>query len=224
MKGKLFVGALLLSLAVGAQGFGFELMGRLVGLKGGQCCEPACCEPACEQPDCCEPACADVGCKPRCDLFAGLKGLLGRKSCCDPCAEVACCEEAKSCCPEPAACDPATCEPACGKPPRVRRCKPQCCPDPACCEPSCKPQRCRRPLLDTLHAMFGRNKCCSAPGCEPDCCGAVTIQGGGAAPAPAVAPEEEAAPLPPAPLADPAAMVRPPQTIVQASRRVIMAY
>ncbi len=219
MKGKLFVGALLVSLAVGNQGFGFELMGRMLGLNSGGCCEPACCEPACEQPACepaCEPACGDPCCKPRCDLFAGLKGLLGRKSCCDPCAGVAACEEVQACCPEPAACE------------EVQACcpEPAAC-DPACGDPCCKPKRCRRPLLDALHGMFGRKKCCCDPGCcQPAGCGAVMIQGGGEAtgPAPAMAPEEEAAPLPPAPVADPSAMVRPPQTILQASRRVVLPY
>ena len=38
MKGKVVFGALLVSVALSSQGFGFELLDRLLGLKGGGSC------------------------------------------------------------------------------------------------------------------------------------------------------------------------------------------
>src|SRR4030067_939290 len=96
MKGKTIFGALLVSVALCGQGFGFELLDRMLGLNTGGCGQPTCCQPAgqcCEQPACCaparcEPACCDPACStccaPKCDLFAGLKGLFACGGCCQP--------------------------------------------------------------------------------------------------------------------------------------------
>ena len=125
MKGRMVVGTLMLSVALVSQGFGFELLNGLMGVNRGcsTCGEPACasnaCEPACPAPcaKACEPACepaCNTCCAPRCDLFAGLKGLFACKSCgCEPAAMRLRAREA--CCPEPACAAPCAkaCEPAC---------------------------------------------------------------------------------------------------------------
>jgi len=189
MKSKAVFGALLVSVALCSQGFGLELLDRMLGLRGcgcnpcapacceeAQACEPACCEqvacepacgePACVEPACCEAACADACCRKRCDLFKGLKGLADRhrcrKACRDACCKPACCET-EACCPEPACCGVAE----------------ACCPEPACCEEACEPtcgkvRRCKRefrPVRDLLDGLFGCKKCCCKPVCaEPACC------------------------------------------------------
>ena len=68
MNGKTIFGALLVSVALCSQGFGFELLDRMLGLNCGGCGEckacakVACCEKAgkccCPEPACCaKPAC-----------------------------------------------------------------------------------------------------------------------------------------------------------------------
>ena len=117
MKGRMVVGALLLSVALVGQGFGFELLNGLMGVNRGcsTCGEPACanaCEPACPAPCCeaCEPACCEPACEPccapRCDLFAGLKGLFACKSCGCAASPPASVLRARRLCPEPAAASP----------------------------------------------------------------------------------------------------------------------
>ena len=107
MRSKTIFGALLVSVALCSQGFGFELLDRMLGLNCGGCGEckacakVACCEKACPKacakvvscekacPKACEPACGDTGCgeckKCRCtpvrDLFAGLKDMFEAKGC-----------------------------------------------------------------------------------------------------------------------------------------------
>ena len=57
MKSRIVFGALLMSVTLCGQGFGFELLDNLLGLNKcgcGGCCEPACCEQACCEPQCCE--------------------------------------------------------------------------------------------------------------------------------------------------------------------------
>ena len=165
MRSKTIFGALLVSVALCSQGFGFELLDRMLGLNCGgcgecnacakvTCCDPctkACCpEPACcAKPHCCEKACCDPCgkcCRPTPvrDLFADIAHLFECKGCyCEP----ACCPE-KGCCPEP-------CAKAC--------CDKGCC-DP-CCEPSCKHvKRCRK----VRHC--GDKGCCEPQCCEPQCC------------------------------------------------------
>lgn len=197
MKRRMIFGALLVSVAMASQGFGFELLDNLLGMKRGcnACCEPQCCDPVCATPcasncapacdpccepqccdPCCEPQCCDpceIGCGPcgkKCDLFAGLKGLFACKKSC--CGQVTCCDSScnMGCAP---ACDPC-CEPQC--------CEPQCC-EPKCCDPcvpacdpcgTCNPccgKRCT-PILDFIGDLFCCKKSCCAPCCGPvECCG-----------------------------------------------------
>jgi hypothetical protein len=175
MRSKTIFGALLVSVALCSQGFGFELLDRMLGLNSGgcgeckacanvACCAPAkaCCpEPACAKPACCQPAC-EVPCRqPKChklyrrpvvELFGNMKELFEAKGC--YCEKPACCEAPK-CCPEP----------ACAKPchERVRRCHkvrcetacavPVCekaCAQPACCQPACETP-CRQPKCHKLY-------------------------------------------------------------------------
>lgn len=238
MKGKIVLLALLLSAVPCSQGFGFELLDRILGLNCGNCgacdaCgETACCEPAakscapepacceepayCEEPKCCEePECYDPcgSCgKKRCDLFAGLKELFqGNKGC----GKTSCCEQPQSCAPEPACCEePVSCE------------EPKCCEEPACCEPSCGKKRCgNRPLLDLLDDLFGGGKCGKKSCCEPACCETVCGGcGGGGEAAPAEAPADApstAAPLPKAPVEDQSVSLYRTRSIYPASRSII---
>ena len=79
MRCKTIFGALLVSVALCSQGFGFELLDRMLGLNGGGCGEcnacakVACCQPAVPKACCangllCEAAC----CEKACLLRAGL--------------------------------------------------------------------------------------------------------------------------------------------------------
>ena len=165
MKGKTIFGALLVSVALCSQGFGFELLNNLLGANGGgcgTCAKVAPCEAvkACPQPAACDPACEKAcgqnscgKCKkcratPVRDLFAGLKDLCEAKGCyCEQ--PKGCCEAAKGCCPEPAcekvaACNPA-CEKACKKPCKTKKCRKACgkktcgaCCPVAACDPACE--------------------------------------------------------------------------------------
>ena len=65
MKRMMYLGALVLGVTVCSQSFGFELLDRMLGCKGGaSCCEPGCdagagcCEPGCGA----EPACGAAAC------------------------------------------------------------------------------------------------------------------------------------------------------------------
>lgn len=242
MKGKVIFGALLVSVALSGQVFGFELLDNLLGLNRGGCgpcqpaaCEPAAvaaCEPACAAPEACEPACAVPCAKPNCcepairpvrDLFDGLECLAKRRLCG--------CESSR--CPKPKACCPVACaEPAaveCYEPavvacePAVVACEPAAACDPVCgpaaCTPKCCKPRCR-PILDLLEGLFGR-KCCPKQNCCPVACGPAAWDCGGASsgeatPAPAPQDEDEAAPLPPAP--DPSASIIRPRQLHTAGR------
>ncbi len=170
-----------MSVALCGQGFGFELLDRMLGLDCGCCepaackpaaCEPAVCEPAACEPAACEPdACGPCGkskCRDKCrratpvrDLFSGLQDLLdckkgcgkscGQKGCCEPAA--ACCEPAAACCEPVAAC----CEPvaACCEP---VACKPAAC-EPAACEPAaCEPAACEPDACEPCGAKCGKKK------------------------------------------------------------------
>jgi hypothetical protein len=173
MKGKIVFGALLVSVALASQGFGFDLLDRARGLNCGgcgacaACAAPACapCAPkACAPEACGKPACER--CCRRCDLFAGLKDLFACPRCgkvrctceaaCKPCEQVkacapACkaCERVRACCPEPV-CKPCervrACAPACKPCERVRACAPACkaCEKVGACEQcGCRERPCR---------------------------------------------------------------------------------
>jgi hypothetical protein len=240
MKGRILLGALLASVALCSQGFGIELLDRIVGLKNCNgsgtcqaCAKVDCCEPAAKA-SCPEPACgqkdSDASCK-RCitpvrDLFCGIKGLLecqrcGKVKCCCPkdgCDPGKPCEEVKACAPDPS-CDP------CAKPVRARKvcCEAKAC-DPACvapkacdpCDQACAKKRCRRPILELFQGLFQCRKACCDPSCDP--CAAA--DSGGKAEGTAPTPAPEAAPLPKAPKADPSASLQR-GSIYQAARVVV---
>jgi len=162
MKRMMYLGALVLSVTVCSQSFGFELLDRMLGCKGGtSCCEPGCdagagcCEPGCGAGNgCAEPAC-DAGngcCEPACDAGAGCcdagAGCCGARKCrkkhdlfggLEGLFEK-CKRKHKSCCGD-SCCEPACdagngcCEPACGA---GNGCaEPACDAGNGCCEPAC---------------------------------------------------------------------------------------
>jgi hypothetical protein len=218
MRSKTIFGALLVSVAMCSQGFGFELLDRMLGLNSGGCgeckacakvaaCEP-CAKVACAEPACCEKAtcghCKKCRITPVRDLFDGLKDMFEAKGVqCEPVA----CEAAKGCCPEPCA-KAACCEPCKVKKCHKVRCEKACgacCPAtcekacekpcaPVACEPVCEP-KChklyRRPLVELLESLFGdcRSKCGT---CEVAGCDTGCGCGGTTVPgkAPAVAPDK----------------------------------
>ena len=59
MRSKMIFGALLVSVALCSQGFGFELLDRMLGLNGGGCCE---CNACAKVAPCCQPCCAKTVC------------------------------------------------------------------------------------------------------------------------------------------------------------------
>ena len=168
MKGKTVIGALLVSVALCSQGFGFELLDRMLGLKCGDCGDcNACAKVApCEAAKACapDPACGacdkacDNACGQKCkpcitpvrDLFAGMKGLFECKRCSKPnCGcEPAACTEVKACVPDPAVCEKA-CEPAC---------------DP--CAPACGEKKCKKLFCNCKKSCA---KACDPPACEKAC-------------------------------------------------------
>jgi len=193
MKGKLFLGALLVSAVLCSQGLSATILGTVLGQNCGGCggCN-ACAEPACCEPESCEPACSAPSCGRRCDLFAGLRGLFACQQCngggCNTCCgEVECCDpEVAYCAPEPECCE----APACGPP----ACKPKCrrtgdlftglkgllacrncngggcgsCCEPACCEPACCEPACCEPAC--CEPACCEPACCEPACCEPACC------------------------------------------------------
>ncbi len=164
MRSKTIFGALLVSVALCSQGFGFELLDRMLGLNGGcgdnkacakvatcdPCAKVAACDPCakacCPEPACCDPACCDPCCGQKChnccritpvrDLFGGLKDLFECKGTyCEPVCAPACDPACNQACE--AACDPC-CDPCKVKKCRTpRRCKKSCCD--TCCTPACDP-------------------------------------------------------------------------------------
>ena len=179
MRSKTIFGALLVSVALCSQGFGFELLDRMLGLNSGGCGE---CK-ACAKVACCDPCTKVAACDPC------AKACCPEPACCEKaCPQLACCEqatcgkckkcrptpvrdlfgnlkdlfEAKGCYCEPVcqpACDPAcgnTCEPACEQSCKTKRCRKQRCAKacdpcgPATCEPACEPT-CVQPKCHKLY-------------------------------------------------------------------------
>lgn len=192
MKLNMILGALVVSVSLVSQSFGLELLDRMLGVNSGACCEKPCCE---VEPACCAPVAAKC-CQPE-------------PACCAP--EAACCDT-NPCCKRGGLLDHLfarrCCKPACEP-----VCEPVCCqPEPTCCEaaPCCK----RGGLLDHLFARRCKTSCCDvAPSCGGcDSCGAGAPV---AAPAPA-----GAAPMPPAPMADPSASLPSNRRLVRTTSLV----
>ena len=155
MKRMMYLGALVLGVTVCSQSFGFELLDRMLGCKGGaSCCEPGCdagagcCEPGCGAGNgCAEPACgAGNGCaEPACDAGAGCCeptcGAVARKRHCrgTPILDLlrAIHEAKKDCLSRRRAscCDSCCSDPDCGADNGC--CEPACGAGNGCCEPAC---------------------------------------------------------------------------------------
>jgi hypothetical protein len=205
MRSKMIFGALLVSVALCSQGFGFEF-GLFGGHKCGDCseckacnkvapCEKACttCAPACEQKRLPQLPAECKECKKHCtpvrDLFDNIADMFEAKAVVvEPVCETKCCPTT---CAKP-------CDKACG-------CAKPC--DKACCAPTCavpcppKP-KChklyRRPLLEMIDSLFGNNECCmeeACGGCNGTTAPKAPAKDGKVSPAPA--------PTPTAPKADP---------------------
>src|SRR6056297_1801838 len=258
MKRTIMTMTMVLGCTLCTQSFGFDLLDRMLGVKGcgtaSNCCdvscEPACgveatpcgcaAEPACgcEAPVCgcpAEPACgfeiADCGCaaEPACGLEAAGCGCAAGPTCG---CEVAACDSGCAPCGDHHGggllaklfshrnhgCD-SGCDIACGAP--------ACGCEVAACESGCD-SLCgghNGGLLSRLFGHLGHNHGCDSGcdlGCEPACgfeapaCG---CSGGysvpSATPMPSV--DQEAAPMPPAPIVDPSASVTKKRRVVQAS-------
>jgi hypothetical protein len=162
MKWNMFLGALVVSVGLCSQSFGFELLDRMLGLNDcgcNSCCEPQCCEkscePACPQPDCCaqpacEPACAAPACEPACAT----------------------------------ACDTGCCDNGCGH--KHRRHGHGCCEGNVKCGCNhCGVKTCHsHDLFGGLRGLFHHDRCCNnGCGCQQDCCAQPACEPACAAPA-----------------------------------------
>lgn len=239
MKWNMIFGALVVSVGLCSQSFGFELLDRMLGYRSGgcggcnSCCEATCCdaepsccaaeptccaaEPACcaAEPSCCEaPACDSCNSCNSCDSGCGHKhcGLFGGLK-----GMFACHGCKKSCAP---ACEPTCCEaePACCA------AEPTCCEAPACdscnsCNSGCSKKKCCGGLLGGLFHCK-KKSCCKTSCCQTSCCDNNGCAGGGCnscgGGAPAAA--ESGSDVPPAPpVADQSASVRGKRRVVQTS-------
>ena len=244
MKWNMVFGALVVSVGLCSQSFGFELLDRMLGLNDCGC--NSCCETACE------PSCGcDKGCEPTC-CAQEQSCCAQEQSCCAQ--EQSCCAAEQSCCAaEPSCgceqscckrrhhgdlfcglrglfdchkCKKSCCEQTCAAEPTCCAAEQSCCAaEPTCCEqPCCKKRRCHRGLL----SLFHHKKCCK-PACNTGCdsCGNGGCSDGGCgcsggdAPAPAAgAPAEEAAPMPPAPTPDHSASVKSKRRVMTTASKV----
>jgi len=224
MKWNMVLGVLALSLSLSSQSYGFELLDRMLGIGGG-CCQTSCCEKPCGPV--CEPSCgaAAAACAPACEPACGYESACApacRKSRCRKGSLSDLFARKKKCCPS--ACDTG-CDTGCDS--YAAACEPACGCDAAACAPACPKQRCcrRMGLLDLFRCKRSCRKSACGASCAPTCgyaaagepsCGcsygAPSHNGG---PAPHV--EGEAAPMPPAPMADPAAMVPNRGNVVKAA-------
>ncbi|QDV10661.1 hypothetical protein CA51_05110 [Rosistilla oblonga] len=189
MKRAILSTTLIIGMSICSQGFGFDLLDRMLGLKCGggssSCCETGCadvCEPACG----CETSCCESVCEPACGCEASACGT----SCCEPTCGVesslcgaSCCEPACGCetsCCEPACCDSKSCfgskKKCCGLLSKLFGGKKNgcdsCCETSACCEPACgcEAAACCEPACGCETSLCGSASCCE-PACGCDPCG-----------------------------------------------------
>ncbi len=115
MKWNMVLGALVVSVGLCGQSYGFELLDRMLGLNDCGCttcctsaapvcgcdkgCEPSCAAPACAAPACsapaCDPGCAGAACAPSCGAGAGCTAA------CEPSCSSSCgssCGHCHKCC------------------------------------------------------------------------------------------------------------------------------
>ncbi len=240
MRWNMVFGALVVSVGLCSQSFGFELLDRMLGLNDCGCnsccqksCQPACgCDKGCE-PSCCaaaapscaaEPSCcaAPSCCRSRCHSHCCglLDGLHNRLFGCGSCNKCGCnkgcgCEAAAPSCAAAAAPSCAAAEPSCG-------CNAPC--------NSCGRSRCHK-------SCGGCNKCNSCGhhglldifrcGCHKSCGGCNSCQqacgcgGGDGGQATTPTGSDDAAPMPPAPTADPSASIQSKRRMVSASSKIV---
>jgi hypothetical protein len=230
MKCNAAIAALMLAMGLSTPSFGANLLDQMLSLRtsGRGCCATSCqtnccptaCAPACGHDAACAPACGcDNACQPACQpacgcdrghgLGLGLFSGRGNKCCHNTCG----CD-AQACCP-----------PACGCDHGAAACGPAACGcdhgASACCQDSCCPTSCckkkRTSLLDLIFGNRCRKSCNSCNACD-SCCGqAVSACGCGGdyhgAPGPMM---DDGAPVPPAPMVDPAAYVPAQRRVVHA--------
>jgi hypothetical protein len=176
---------LVLGCSLCSQSFGFDLLDRMLGVRGcgsaSNCCDSGCnmsCnEPACGCEQACAPDCADPCCDPDpcgdpcgdpcdpCDPCNKKGGMLGKLFSCDlfkknrGCDDGCCGTCGETDCCDPACCEPEPCcpQPVCGCEAPVDCCDP--CGDP-CGQSGCDScnDPCRKTcLLNKLFGNLGRN-------------------------------------------------------------------
>jgi len=247
MKRTILTLTMVVASSVCTQSFGFDLLDRMLGMKG---CgsSTSCCEaPSCDD-NCCEPACgAETSC---CESLCSEPACGAETICCEPAG----CEPACGC--ETSFCEAPSCDTQCCEP-KEKLCtgllsklfgkkgSSSCCEAPSCCEPacgcetaSCEPTCCEAPSCDTgccsskksgglLSKLFGNLSCgkksdCCDMGCDSVCNSGCGCGAPYAAPVAAPiyqdsTPEFESAPMPPAPIVDPSASITRNRRVIQAS-------
>lgn len=156
MKRTILVGVMVLGTSIGSQSFGFDLLDRMLGLKGSGC-DSTCCDTniggGCLEPACgLEAPCGGCVAEPACGLEAPCGSYVAEPACgleapCGTCAEPACGCEAPV-----VDCGCATAAPSCG------------------CETGLCGGGKRHRLLDKLFGGHGCNDGCDS-GCEVAACG-----------------------------------------------------
>ncbi len=229
MKWNILIASLVLGMGMSSQSFGFDLLDRMLGVNGSgcnSCCEipePTCCAP---EPTCCapEPVCCDP--EPTCAVVdhgcgsCGHESSCGHKSCCgfslgkgprllenlfgghhkSSCGHHgdSCCEAEPTCVVE---------EPSC------------CVADAGCGSCGHSHKSCGHHRTSLLDRIFSCHKCKSNHGCGS--CGS----DGGCASCGGHGHSHsdggDAAPLPPAPVADPSAFVPTQRRVVHARASLI---
>ncbi|TWU42904.1 hypothetical protein Poly41_12050 [Novipirellula artificiosorum] len=192
MKRTILTLTLVLGSSICTQSFGFDLLDRMLGVKGccsssscdtGCCTEPTCgceapCEVACEPTCGCEAPC-EVACEPTCGCEAPVCGCdtgcpAPKKSCglfSGSCLSGGCAEPTCGC---EAPCEPTcgceapceiACEPTCGC---EAPCEPECGCEVATCDSGCNP--CGKKSGGLLSKLFN-HKCslCNKSSCD-SCC------------------------------------------------------
>ena len=145
MKWNMIFGALVVSVGLCTQSFGFELLDRLLGYGGGGGSCGGCCNSCCEASCCAAPSCcAEASC-----CAAETSCCAAAPSCA---AETSCCAAEASCCEQPA-CN-SCCNSGCGG-----------------CKKSCGLFGGLHGLFGGCHKGCG-SSCCGSSCCEQSCCAA----------------------------------------------------
>jgi len=176
MKRTILTLTLVLGSSICTQSFGFDLLDRMLGVKG--CGSNACCDIGCAEPTCgCEAPC-EIACEPTCGAESKGCGLLDKLG--GGCLEPTCGCEAPACGCAELACEPTcgceapcevACEPTCGC---EAPCEPECGCEVASCDSGCCGMSKRGGLLSKLFkgklcSSHSCDSCCEMPACEPVC-------------------------------------------------------